>query len=391
MQVRFFLGAMVSSGQGQLAPAARRRTIDGKRLASQSRSLSSCVCRVIKVKKCDWTQHDVTVSHWIIGRYCQGRNRLLNHVRNRHFHSKAGVVLGFVSALILAGTALADEKSADVSPGVQRCFNFVWAGAHGHPHSRSGIMVPIEINDQHGYMQLDTGAPRTVLYGIVTDRNGLTDPTQDTLLPNKLCSGSYCWTPSALRIDRRKSVSSPKILGHLGLDVFQGRETLLDYPGRRICALGGDEQNLKITWSPAVVSAGSFFISGVVGPAHLDRLLFDTGSGPFTVQVFPEVWDVLPSISVPEGLPVPAVEGHAYDGTLLHVPGKLITGTVLLGPRTLISPLVYELPENLRPIVSRRGAAGIVGDAAFLDQQVILDMRDPARFGIIDSAQPRGG
>ncbi|KXV78625.1 hypothetical protein AD954_01915 [Acetobacter cerevisiae] len=130
-------------------------------------------------------------------------------------------------------------------------------------------------------------------------------------------------------------------------------------------------------------------IEFIVGTAHLDGLLFDAGSGPFTVQVFPEVWDVLSSVSVPGSPPLPAIEGHAYDGTLLHVQGKLIPGTVTLGPKTLASPLVYELPENLRAIVSRRGAAGIVGDAAFLDQQVILDMRDPARFGVIDSAQHR--
>ncbi|WP_147151221.1 hypothetical protein [Neoasaia chiangmaiensis] len=312
---------------------------------------------------------------------------MLDHVRNRRFHPVAGVVLAFVFALFLAGAAFADEKSADVPPGAQRCFGFVWAGAHGRSHSRSGIMVPITINDQHAYMQLDTGAPRTVLYGRVTDRTGLTDPTRDTFLPNKLCSGSYCWTPSALRIDRRKFVSSPKILGHLGLDVLQGQETLLDYPAQRICALGGDEQALKITWSPAVVSKGSFLISGIVGTAHLDRLLFDTGSAPFTVQVFPAVWDVLPSVSTTGGPGLPDVEGHAYDGTLLHVQSKLITGTVIIGAKPLTSPVVYELPENLQPIVSRRGAAGIVGDAAFLDQQVILDMRDPARFGVINSAQ----
>ncbi|MBB2164566.1 hypothetical protein HLH26_08425 [Gluconacetobacter sp. 1b LMG 1731] len=52
--------------------------------------------------------------------------------------------------------------------------------------------------------------------------------------------------------------------------------------------------------------------------------------------------------------------------------------------------MIYELPESLQPTVSLRGTAGIVGDAAFLNQQVILDMRDPARFGIIDSVQHRG-
>ena len=314
---------------------------------------------------------------------------MLDRLRNRHFHSKASVILSFVSVLILAGTAVADDKSDGVPSDTQRCFRFFWAGTHSQPRSRAGVMVPIEINDQRGYMQLDTGAPRTVIYGMITDRNGLTGPSQDTFLPNKLCSGSYCWKPSVLRIDRHKSVSSPKILGHLGLDMFQGQETLLDYPGRRICTLGGEEQNLKITWSPAVVSAGTFFISGIVGTEHLDRLLFDTGSSPFTVQVFPDVWDVLPSISVPEAPQRSSLEGNAYDGTLLHVPGKLITGTVTLGPKTVTPPLVYVLPEHLQPIVSRRGATGIVGNAAFLDQQVILDMRDFARFGIIDSAHHR--
>ena len=290
-------------------------------------------------------------------------------------------------AVVSGGKVRAAEKSVQDLSAAQSCFSFVWAHTHGDRHSRAGIMVPVEINDQRGYMQLDTGAPQTVLYGAVTDRSGLTDPARDTLLPRKFCAGSYCWTPSPLKIDRRKPASNPKIIGHLGLDILQSHETLIDYPSRHICALAGDERNLKVTWSPAVVSAVSFFISGTIGATHLDRLLFDTGFGPFTVSVFPATWDALPSLPEPATPPMP-IEGHSYDGTQVHVQGKLVAGTVTLGPTTLTQPLVYEMPENLQPIVAQRGATGVVGDAPFLDQQIILDMRKPARFGVINSTQP---
>jgi len=130
------------------------------------------------------------------------------------------------------------------------------------------------------------------------------------------------------------------------LDILQGRKTLIDYSGRNRYALAGDERNLKLAWSPAVVSAGSLFISCTIGTTHLGRLLFDTGSGPFTVEVFPATWDALPGLPGPTTPPTP-VEGHNYDGALLHVQGKLVAGTVILGQKTLTPPLVYEMLKNL--------------------------------------------
>ncbi|MFC0510717.1 hypothetical protein [Asaia spathodeae] len=300
---------------------------------------------------------------------------------------RINIFLGFVLAFLTLGCggAFADDNSSANYLDLRRCFDFSWTRMHDDRHSRAAIMVLVEINGQRGYMQLDTGAPETALYGAVTDRSGLTVPTQETLKPRRFCSGSYCWALPSLTVDRRKAASDPKLIGHLGLDIFEGRETLLDYPGQHVCTLSGKERNLRVTWSPAVVEAGSLLIPGTIGTTHLDRLLFDTGSGPITVSVFPTTWDVIAGHLKP-ATPSLSIEGHSYDGALIHVRGNLIAGTVALGPKTLTQPVVYEMPENVRSIVARHGATGVVGDAPFVDQQIILDLRYPARFGVIASA-----
>jgi len=84
------------------------------------------------------------------------------------------LVLAFLT--LGCGGAFADDNSSTNYLDLRRCFDFSWTRMHDDRHSRAAIMVLVEINGQRGYMQLDTGAPKTALYGAVTDRSGLTVP-----------------------------------------------------------------------------------------------------------------------------------------------------------------------------------------------------------------------
>lgn len=52
---------------------------------------------------------------------------------------------------------------------------------HDDRHNRAAITLLVEINGPRSYMQFEADAPETALYGAVTDRSGLTVPTQQTL------------------------------------------------------------------------------------------------------------------------------------------------------------------------------------------------------------------
>ncbi|MBR0560495.1 hypothetical protein KB213_10575 [Neokomagataea sp. TBRC 2177] len=286
--------------------------------------------------------------------------------------------LSMVSAfccLFLFRPAFSAEPTSNVRPG---CFDFSWVGSRELPRKKVGMMVPVEVNGQHGYLQLDTGAPTTVLYGEVSDQLHLTAGGQNSLVPNSFCAGNVCWSDLSLGIDRKKKINGTKVIGHIGLNVFSGHIVLIDYPKKNVCILKNEEDVKSFSWSSAILENNTFYITGNVGSKNFHHLLFDTGSSLFTIQIPPVIWASIPG----DTAGAPAIVGGTYDGKSSVIVSKIANDGVTIGPITLRRPVVYQSSDALADVIANRGADGLIGNAAFFRNTIILDLRDPARFGV---------
>ncbi|WP_141492764.1 pepsin/retropepsin-like aspartic protease family protein [Neokomagataea tanensis] len=277
--------------------------------------------------------------------------------------------------LFFFGSAFCAEPASNPHSG---CFDFIWVGSPELPRKKVGMMVPVEVNGQNGFLQFDTGAPTTALYGEISDQLHLTTESQNSLVPNSFCAGNMCWSHLSLSIDRKKKIDGNKIIGHMGLNTFIGQIVVIDYPHKSVCVLNNKDDIKNFSWYNASIHNNTFYITGSVGSKKFDHLLFDTGSSLFTIQIPPVIWDNMDG----DTTDAPAIPGRTYDGKSSVIISKIMKDGVTIGPLTLRRPVVYQSSDTLTAIIANRGADGLVGNAAFFRNTVILDLRNPARFGV---------
>jgi len=133
----------------------------------------------------------------------------------------------------------------------------------GEPPARA-VLVQALTADPNDYMQLDTGADRSVLYGSVAPTRREIGLFQDRTVT------------AVVRPDLPIEPVAPtgRLLGTVGTDALAGRTLVFDTPALRLCSVATPPRATL----PARFAHGKIFVSLSMGDLRLDDVAFDTGA-----------------------------------------------------------------------------------------------------------------
>ncbi len=279
---------------------------------------------------------------------------------------------------------------------------FIWEGEtlgdRYFPHAAmyvEGVLPALD--DLSGWYQFDLGAPRSMLYGrtftpeqqeriethLLPDRqailNGQPYPVLDLALrvgPWTLDKGLIWFSDFG---DSEPNQDGRLNLGTVGADFVGGAVLAIDYPGQRLSRLDEvpPEWEEQAQWVPLRVTEHGLILLQI----HLDGrplwMAFDTGSSIFHLITDDEYWAMWTDQEVQDTLPIPAW------GKILTVYGARPSVSLTLGDRSLDVPLVYYRTDpGWSAFLRRYDVGGLMGNAPFLDTQIILDFPGK-RFGVM--------
>ena len=297
---------------------------------------------------------------------------------------------------LLAAYSLTGEASGDVPPEPSATdpqleeflealphATFEWQEAEG-VSDRGSIRVPVTLDGEEGWLQLDTGVEVTLLYGEVPIERGWEEHDGMYRVPS-VEIGEMELGPMWFR-SRPDIPASNGLLGTLGLDALAGGMVFIDYPGRRLALTtygAMPEWLLKRTsWAPATVRDCKFFPHVNLGGKTATDLFFDTGSSAYIMIVDRDVWIELTGCLDPKDA---AIRQTAWSwGSSVTAVGEPAQGTLVIGSLRIPSPDVFfieERPEFFAqwPFPTR----GLIGNAALWDHVVVLDLGVRPGLGIV--------
>lgn len=289
--------------------------------------------------------------------------------------------------------------------------HFIWesdslAGRH---FDKVGMSIPIKI-DQIPYdftAQLDLGAVHTVFYGkplapYLEMFPDLTNKLDTALIQGYVgydaCRvfkhvnlfldkvpfkdvpvGHYADFGDSISMDSAKT-ATPKHIGTIAPDLFQGKVLVIDYPGQRLCVLDSMPALLqkKADFVPFKIRKGRIKIPFLIGSIEKD-LLFDTGSSLFPVFTSK---DNSHFFTEPTSPVVDSIIGNQWKQTF-KVYGQQIAKDVKIGKHKMKPAIVYSMEDkNQKQFEDEENIIGMTGNAYFLDRIIIVDYKNK-KFGIL--------
>ena len=261
---------------------------------------------------------------------------------------------------------------------------FEWSAAEG-VSDRGAMRVPVDLGDISGWLQLDTGLDVTLIYGSLTTDADWEECDGAYRVPS-LTIGDMSLGPTWVRADRGMSAGGG-LLGSIGLDLLVGHAVIIDYPGQRfaLASLGDIPGGLlrRVSWTPATLRDGKLFPHVIVNGQYLGDMFFDTGSSALDVVVDLETWTTLTGVSSPDSAAIHWTAGSWGDAVTLV--GQPALGPLVVGAAKVERPNVFYMAEQPRLFESWPfPATGLIGNAAFFDRVVVLDLGLRPRFGLLE-------
>ena len=266
-----------------------------------------------------------------------------------------------------------------------RCPKFDWVAVEGLS-DKAAMKVPVEL-DGTGYMfQLDTGAHISFAGADEAQRRGWRSPEKDRVDVRAIKVAGTPVLPTRLHLLEGKTG------GTVGLDLLLGTYVVIDYPRQRICVLTTDRVpaglDEPVAWERASLRYGKLFVPMKLGEERFAAAFFDTGASMFPLNVDLGRWKVLTGkadtaaadrvFEVPSwGKKIPLA------GAATHVPLS-IAGVQMQGAVVYTNPAA---PDFFKDQIGG-GAEGLLGNAMFLDEVVVLDLTPSMRFGVLKKAEP---
>jgi hypothetical protein len=292
---------------------------------------------------------------------------------------------------ILTGWALASPVQGQAAPGRVPtdlfeglpCTPFEWIARDGFS-SRAALRVPVDVEGEIYWFQLDTGSEGSVLYGDSLLRARGWEEVEPSFARVREVRFGGTRLPAARLFIRREHPTDGQTVGTLGLDVLVGHLVILDFPGHRFCVL----PRVDVPWAlrrnldlaPAVIRDGKFFVTLRVGDEELDHIFYDTGASAFTLTVDHRLWVRLtgPGDGAQDTREV-RVPSWGQEVTLV---GARASGAMDVGGARVTAPEVFYLADqpdafSLWPYA----VTGLMGNEAFIDGTVILDLGAEPGFG----------
>jgi hypothetical protein len=289
-------------------------------------------------------------------------------------------------------------------------FEWIRAGVGGKISEKAAIYLRVKISGLAGeyYMQLDTGAPRTMLYGvpykqILQEHNALSPEVAEGKSSNRFSTVSFSGSigrlgltdvPVLLYRDYGTPISRknkyPKI-GTIGLDIFREHPLILDFPRRRFAVLGkGDSIPLALeqraTFFEVTVRDGLMFIPVFYDEQQIDNIFYDTGSSIFPLVTTRSIWQKLTGRTGDE-----SDNEHLTIfswGKEVVMTGARMKKSLRVGSRSVGRSMVYFAPpeaENLSFEKSPFKVSGLVGNALFYDDDLVIIDLPRKRMAILPS------
>ncbi|MFT3750051.1 MAG: hypothetical protein QM768_17165 [Agriterribacter sp.] len=255
-------------------------------------------------------------------------------------------------------------------------------------------------------MQLDLGAVHTVFYGkplapYLKMSPELADKLDTTLVQGYVgfdaCRifkhinlyldkvpfediqvGHYADFGDSISIDSAKT-TTPKHIGTIAPDLFQGKVLIIDYPNQRLSILDSIPTILqrKTDFVTFKIRNGRIKIPFVIDDVEKD-LLFDTGSSLFSIFTSKDNSHFFTEPTTPI---VDSIIGNQWKQTI-KLYGQKITKNIKFGKLKMKPSLVYSLDDKgQKQFEDEENIIGITGNNYFLNKLVIIDYKN-RKFGI---------
>src|SRR5579875_2623649 len=291
--------------------------------------------------------------------------------------------IAFFSAAIIATAQSPQTKTATPTPAPasgdpllsSNCSTFRWVPNGAHEHG--AIEVPVELNGQTYWFQLDTGSNSTMLYGDEAEKKHWAAQGSHLFRAKSLKVGGVEF-PAVVLLERK---DMPSGSGTLGLDVLLNHLVLIDYPNERFCifdpltfpkALGN-----PVTMSPASLVRGKLLLSVQIGGEQRNDFFFDSGSNDFPIMVEHSLWTKLTGRSGVTDAQT-RVEGTQWGKNKVWPGAQALLPISVVG-LPLKEPLVFYEEDGF--FSKNFAAAGLIGNAAFSDSILFLDLTPLMRVG----------
>jgi hypothetical protein len=295
-----------------------------------------------------------------------------------------GVAWSSCAGEVTTGSTQSARRQLDEFFGAVPHATFEWSEAEG-VSDRGAMLVPVQLGSIETWLQLDSGLDVTLLYGDLAEDAGWSESDRMFRVPD-LSIGDVRLGPTWVRTDRSMS-GGGRVAGSVGLDLLVGRVVIIDYPGRRLAlATLGDlpgELLRRVSWSPATLRDGKLFPYVILSGSGTGDLFFDTGASAFALVVDQSTWAALTGVADPDTAAV-HVDVRSW-GKETGLVGHPASGPLVIGSTTIEEVEVFYFEDQPRMFEAWPfPAKGLLGNAAFFDRVVVLDLGLRPRFGLLD-------
>ena len=311
----------------------------------------------------------------------------------------------FLILMLITGVSYGQNANKQIDKLHLPWMHFIWEGDSlaDRYFNKVGISIPIKIDDlpYDFTAQLDLGAVHTVFYGkslapYLKMFPALEDKLDTTLIQGYVgydaCRifqhinlyldkvpfkdipvGHYADFGDTISMDSAKT-NTPKHIGTIAPDLFQGKILIIDYPSQRLCVLDtipGILQD-KADFVNFKIRKGRIKIPFVIGSVEKD-LLFDTGSSLFSIFTSKDnsVFFTEPTMPI-----VDSIIGNQWK-QIFKVYGQKITKDIKFGKHKMKSSIVYSLDDKgQKQFEDEENIIGTTGNVYFLDRLVIIDYKN---------------
>lgn len=269
---------------------------------------------------------------------------------------------------------------------------FQWEGADisGKYIEKAFIYVPVNVEDlPYDYtMQLDLGTYDSRIYGktfqpYLAESKTMTQKLDSTNMFHglrlKMGDAVFENAKAGYMVDFGDIVpedslhsGTPKHVGTIGPDLFQGKVLIIDYPGKRFAVTDSVPDEYKALPSePFEVDNGitklSFKLEG-----QEEKLMFDTGSSPFQLVTTKERALAIASPEI-----VDSLSGPLWWGQMITFYGFKVNKPLEVSGKARPNSVVYYDKEGLwKQIFDAFKVWGITGNAYFYDNMLIIDYKN---------------
>jgi hypothetical protein len=291
-------------------------------------------------------------------------------------------VLLATSATALHAAALPPVSSIDELP----CTPLTWIAFDGLS-DHAAIKVPVELDGQVYWYQLDTGSDVTLFDDPAeASARGWKANDEGGVEVASAVVGGLALGPVQIH-PREDDGGTPEaeVAGTLGLDLLQGQVVVLDFAAQRFClarhAALSEGFRAQVAAVPAELRDGKLFVTPMVAGAALPAVFYDTGASAFPLVVDGDTWERITGRSGDDA--AMRIEVPAW-GQSVALQGAPIDGGFSIGDSRLDGAIAYHLADQ--PDLFKNWpflAAGLLGNALFHGKVVVLDLGPDPSFGVM--------